>query len=57
MTMSLFQKILATTAICLAVVGLSSCQQTKEVKYWENMEPLENSEMPILDYFPLAEQE
>ncbi len=57
MTMSLFQKILATTAICLEVVCLSSCQQTKEVKYWENMEPLENSEMPILDYFPLAEQE
>ena len=26
-----FRKILATTAICLAVVGLNSCQKTMQV--------------------------
>ena len=52
MTMPPFHRILAPTVICLAAVGLNSCLQTKEDKYWEDMEPLEDDEMPILDYFP-----
>lgn len=46
-----FPRILTTKALCLAAVGVSSCQQTREVEYWEEMEPLEYGEMPILDYF------
>ena len=44
-------RILATTDQCLAALGVSSCQQTREVEYWEEVEPLEYGEMPILDYF------
>lgn len=31
MTMPIFQKILATTALCIAALGQNSCQQTKKV--------------------------
>ena len=49
--MTIFRKILATTALCLAAAAVNSCQQTREVEYWEEMEPLEYGEMPILDTF------
>ena len=51
MSMTTIPRILATTALCLAAVGVSCCQQTREVEYWEEMEPLEYGEMPILDTF------
>ncbi len=51
MTMPTIHKILTTTALCFAAVGVSCCQQTREVEYWEEMEPLEYGEMPILDTF------
>ena len=44
-------RILASTALCLAAAGLSSCQQTKEVPYGEEMLPIDDGEMPIFDYF------
>ncbi len=49
--MTIFRKILATTALCLAAVGLISCQQMNEVEYEIPVVPYK--EMPILDYFPL----
>ena len=55
MTMSLFHKILATTALCLAAVAVNSCQQMNEVEYEIPVVPYK--EMPILDYFPLDGQE
>ena len=55
MTMSLFPKKLATTAICLAAVAVNSCQQMNEVEYEIPVVPYK--EMPILDYFPLDGQE
>lgn len=47
-----FPGILVVTALCLAAAGLSSCQQTKAVPYGEEMLPIDDGEMPILDYFP-----
>jgi len=55
MTMSTIPKILATTALCLAAVGLNSCQQMNEVEYEIPVVPYK--EMPILDYFLLDGQE
>ena len=51
MRKTIYHRILATTALCLAAAGLSSCQQTKEVPYGEEMLPIDDGEMPILDYF------
>ena len=47
-----FPGILLVTALCLEAAGLSSCQQTKEVPYGEEMLPIDDGEMPIFDYFP-----
>lgn len=47
-----FPGILLVTALCLAEVRLSSCQQTKEVTYGEVMLPIDDGDMPIFDYFP-----
>ena len=55
MTMPAIHKILTTTALCLAAVGLNSCQQMNEVEYEIPVVPYK--EMPILDYFPLDGQE
>ena len=52
MRKTIYHRILATTALCLAAAGLSSCQQTKEVPYGEEMLPIDDGEMPIFDYFP-----
>lgn len=49
--MPTIHRILASTALCLAAAGLSSCQQTKEVPYGEEMLPIDDGEMPIFDYF------
>lgn len=46
-----FPGILVVTVLCLAAVRLSSCQQTKEVPYGEEMLPIDDGEMPIFDYF------
>ena len=55
MMKNFFHKILATTALCLAAMAVNSCQQMNEVEYEIPVVPYK--EMPILDYFPLAEQE
>lgn len=55
MTTPIFSKILATAALCLAVVAVNSCQQMNEVEYEIPVVPYK--EMPILDYFPLDGQE
>ena len=52
MTMPPFLKILATTAICLAALGVNSCQQTKDFEYWKEMDPIEEGMEPIFFYFP-----
>ena len=57
MTMPTIPRILATTALCLAAVGVNCCQQTKGIEYWKEMEPIEEGEEPIFDYFPLDGQE